>query len=166
MLKKKIKPVQMAKKTKALDILNKLVLKKQTVLFHQVDIKYNSADKEFKRFLAILDLETKFWKTLAKEVKADKKRMVLIKGAKKFIKAHKTLKTVVKAQMALVKAKTAKKGKKTFNKAVRAYNEDILKATTKIAKGMKTYETKANKEIIKGYLKAYKKAYVKVVKFN
>jgi len=158
----------MAKKTTAMAILNKLVLKKQTVLYHQVDIKYNSVEKELKHFLAILDLETKFWKTLVKEVKADKnkKKMVLIKGAEKFIKAHKALETVVKAQKALVKAKTAKKGKKTFNKAVRAYNEAMLKATTKIAKGMKSYETKANKEIIKGYLKLYKKEYVKIVKMN
>jgi len=156
----------MAKKTTAMAILNKLVLKKQTVLYHQVDIKYNSVEKELKHFLAILDLETKFWKTLVKEVKADKNKKVLIKGAEKFIKAHKALKTVVTAQKALVKAKTAKKGKKTFNKAVRAYNEAMLKATTKIAKGMKSYETKANKEIIKGYLKLYKKVYVKVVKMN
>jgi len=57
----------------------------------------------------------------------------------------------MKAQVTLVKAKKAKTGKKVFKAATKAYNEALVKAQAMILKGMETYETKANKKIIKGY---------------
>merc|ERR1712127_1105784 len=58
-------------------------------------------------------------------------------------------------QVKNVKAKKAKKGKKVFKKATEAYNKALLNAQKTILEGMKTYESKANKKIIKGYGEVY-----------
>lgn len=150
----------------ALSILNKIVLKEKDPLFAEVSVTYKSTSKEFGAFIKTLGHEAAFWKALTKEVKADKKKKVLTAGAKMFLAANTKFEKACKAQEKLVKAKTAKKGKKAFKKATGVYKAEVLKSTVAIGKAMKTYESKKNQKIIKGYLKQYKKVEKHQVKLN
>lgn len=150
-----IKAVAPKGKTTAMSILNNMVLKTKSSLFAHVAVKYDSSEVEFKANLKTLGQEVKFWNALKKSVAKDAKKKVLVKGADVFVKAHTTFEKVINAQVKLVKAKKAKTGKKVFKAATKAYNEALVKAQAMILKGMETYETKANKKIIKGYREVY-----------
>lgn len=166
---KKQLPKDEVKKPKgktALSIMNKIVLKEKKPLFNEVTVSYKSTTKEFGAFIASLGHEANFWKALIKEVKADKKKKALVKGANMFLSTTTAFSKACAAQAKLVKGGKAKSGKKAFRNAVDTYKLGAMKSTVAIAKAMKSYETKANVKVIKGYVKAYKKIEKKQVKLN
>jgi len=141
----------------ALSVLNKLVLTDKAPLYALVAVTFESTEAELKNELKTIGAELKFWKALTKEATADKKKKALLKGAKVFTDAQTAFAKVVTAQAKLVKAKKAKSGKKDFEAAALKYNGAMLKGTESVLKAMSSYETAANKLILKGYTKEVKK---------
>lgn len=151
---------------KALALVNKIVLKEKNPLYAPVTLTKKATAAEIKAFDKVLLAEDAFWKKLIKEVKSHKKHKALVKGAKSFLKAGVTFNKVLKAQLKLIKAKKAKKGYKAMHSAILHYKYALMKSTVLLTKGMATYESKANKKILKAYTKVYKKSAAKLVKAN
>lgn len=90
----------------------------------------------------------------------------MVPGANYFLKANKDFTAAIAAQAKLLKAKKATSGKDAFKAAAGTYMARNMKASYMIAKAMETYESKANKAILKGYTTLYEKALAKQTKLN
>ena len=161
-------PLIKPKKQSALLTVNNIVLTQGKPLFGSVMVSHDSTKGEFKAFMATLKNEAAFWKGLNGELakKANAKKKGMTAGSTAFMNANNALGKACKKQAKKVKKGKAKSGKYAFKAAVAQYLYSTNSATLSLTKAMLSFESKANKKLIKGYRKAYKKQKTGLMKAN